>query len=132
MPPKENQPLDFEKTYPCPSCRQGTLIPITLTEAWGCDYCEQIFERREDLDTIGKVATPYHRQRIWRWNGTQWTVGRSAIDKPNTFNSIVIVLFCGGLLWAGLTQIALPAFLLVAIVALGLLLVVRFWVLRQR
>lgn len=131
MHPKENQALDFEKTYPCPSCRQGYLIPITLTEAWGCDHCEQIFERREEPDTVGKVATPYHRQRVWRWDGHQWVVGRK-LDKPKSVNSVIVLGFLVGLLWVGLNKIALPAFLVVGIVVLGVLLVVMFWVLRRR
>ena len=128
---KEDPPLDFDKTYPCPSCRQGTLVPITLTEAWGCDRCKQIFEQRDDPHTVGKLATPYHRQRTWRWNGKQWVAG-SQLAKSGTFSSVAIVTFLVCLLWFGLSRITVPGFFVVGILALILLLVVMFWVLRRR
>ena len=128
--PKDNQPLDFDKTYPCPSCRHGSLIPITLTEAWGCDHCEQIFERREDPNTIGKLSTPYHRQRIWRWDGKRWVVG-SKLTKPKVTDSVVAAALVGGLLWFGLSKLALTGFLAFGIATLVLLLVLMFWMLRR-
>ena len=128
---KENQTLDFNKTYPCPSCRQGSLIPITLTEAWGCDHCRQIFEQREEPNTVGKLATPYHRQRTWRWNGQQWVMG-SKLVRPKATNAVLVVLL-GGLLWFSVTQLTLPGFLTIGIIVLILLiLVVMFWVVFRR
>jgi ribosomal protein L37AE/L43A len=126
---EETQRLDFDKTYPCPSCRQGSLIPITLTEAWGCDRCKQIFELTA-TNSIGKLATPYHRQRTWRWNGKQWLDNgqRTQID---TIKSWFVIAVLGGLLWVALSRIA-PGFFIVGMLALILLLVVMFWVLRRR
>ena len=69
MQSKEPATLELEKTYPCPSCKQGTLIPITLTEAWGCDRCKQIFERTETLHSVSKLSSPYPQQRLWQWDG---------------------------------------------------------------
>ncbi|MEL6816998.1 MAG: hypothetical protein AAFP03_19705, partial [Cyanobacteria bacterium J06598_3] len=80
-PVKETAVLDLDTSYPCPSCKQGQLIPITLTEAWGCDRCKQIFEKQPDANTIGKLASPYQRQRTWRWNGQQWVMS-SKLVKP--------------------------------------------------
>ena len=128
--PEENRTLDFDKTYPCPSCRQGLLVPITLTEAWGCDHCKQIFERGEDPSTVGKLANPYHRQRIWRWNGQQWVVGNH-LARPKAVNAAAVVLL-GFLLWFGVTQLALSGILTAGSIALILLLVVMFWVVLRR
>jgi ribosomal protein L37AE/L43A len=127
---KENQPLDLDKAYPCPSCRQGSLIPITLTEAWGCDRCKQIFEKTA-ADTVGKLVTPYHRQRTWRWNGQHW-IDNSQRVQTDSLKSWATITFLGGLLWVGLSRIAVPGFWIIGIFALILLLVVMFWVLRQR
>ncbi|MGC1307460.1 MAG: hypothetical protein WA885_09540 [Phormidesmis sp.] len=129
--PKEDQTLDFEKTYPCPSCRQGLLVPITLTEAWGCSYCEQIFERREEPGTIGKLATPSHRRRSWRWDGKQWVMG-SKLAKPKTINTYALMALLAGLLWFGLTHSSLPGLLIAGITALVLFLVVMLWLSRRR
>lgn len=133
MQPKDSQILDLNKNYPCPSCRQGSLVPITLTEAWGCDHCEQIFELREEPNTIGKLSTPYHRQRTWRWNGKQWVMG-SKLAKPTTVDFMVAIAFLVCLFWLGLMLPALTGLSLpVGIAALILLaLVVMFWVVLRR
>jgi ribosomal protein L37AE/L43A len=127
---EDNQSLDFDKAYPCPSCRQGSLIPITLTEAWGCDRCKQIFEKTE-ANTIGKLATPYHRQRTWRWNGKQWVDSAQRLP-ADIIKSWSVITLLGALLWIGLSRIDVAPFLIIGILALIILLVVMFWVLRQR
>lgn len=133
MPLKETQTLDLDKSYPCPCCHHGSLVPITLTEAWGCDHCEQIFERREEPDTIGKLATPYHRQRAWRWDGKQWVVA-SKLVRPTVVDLVVAVAFLVCLFWLGLMLPALTGLSLpIGIAALTLLaLVVMFWVVLRR
>jgi len=128
---KEKQLLDFDQTYPCPACRHGMLVPITLTEAWGCDRCKQIFESRAEPNTIGKLATPYHRQRTWRWNGKSWVVG-SKLVRPKAINAITLTAGVIALLWIGLSQAAPPSVLVLGVLALVLLLVVMFWMLQQR
>ncbi len=128
---KEKQTLDFDQTYPCPACRHGVLVPITLTEAWGCDRCKQIFEQREEPNTVGKLATPYHRQRTWRWNGKQWVMGRKFV-KPKAINAVTIGALSVVLIWFVVSRITTSSALILGILALILLLVVMFWVLRQR
>ena len=126
---KNHQVLDLEQSYPCPICRQGTLEPITLTEAWGCDRCRQIFERGADTHTIGKLSTPYHRQRRWHWNGKQWMLV-SQHEKPRAFNAAAAAIL-GFLLWVALSRIdrlGLSSVLLLGIALAVLLLVVIFWV----
>jgi len=125
--------LDPEQSYPCPICRQGTIEPITLTEAWGCDRCRQIFERRAESNTIGKLSTPYHRQRNWCWDGKQWILAGQP-RKPKAFNAAVTAAFVF-FLWTVLSRIdlsELSALFLLGVAAVVLLLVVIFWVLRRR
>lgn len=43
MQSQKPEKLDFNSEYPCPCRRRGRLVPITLTEAFGCDRCQQIF-----------------------------------------------------------------------------------------
>ena len=129
----ENPPLDLESSYPCPSCKQGLLIPITLTEAWGCDRCKQIFERKAQPNTIGKLTTPYPHQRQWQWDGKHWTLRKPHIG--STLNATVgwlrvvvpIVLFWGS--WTILGMLGLSVFLRALIL---LALVVMFWVILRR
>ncbi len=128
---KEKQLLDFDQTYPCPACRHGVLVPITLTEAWGCDRCKQIFESRAEPNTVGKLATPYHRQRTWRWDGTGWVMN-SKLIRPKAINAVTITACLIALLWLGLSQVALPSTLVLGTLALVLLFVVMFWMLQQR
>ena len=125
--------LDLDQSYPCPVCRYGTIKPITLTEAWGCDRCRQIFERRAESNTIGKLSSPYNRQRNWRWDGKQWVMG-SKLIKPRVFN-VTIAASLGFLLWLVLSRIELyslsAVFLLGMAVAIVLLAVI-FWALQRR
>lgn len=132
MQAQEKILLDLDQSYPCPACKQGSLVPITLTEAWGCDRCKQIFEQRKgEANTVAKLSTPYHRQRTWQWNGRQW-LASSTLDQPKAFNSLLVITLLVCLLWIILSKAALPGTLIFSMFALGLLLVVMFWVLRRR
>ena len=130
---KETHKLDLDQSYPCPSCKQGELIPITLTEAWGCDRCKQIFELFAEPDTIGKLSTPYPRQRTWKWNGKHWILNKKALKSSlsdvSAWNKggVRLVLLCIGWTLLALTDFA---FALRALILLGL--VVMFWVVLRR
>jgi len=131
--PEEPQTLDLDSSYPCPSCKQGWLIPITLTEAWGCDRCKQIFELKAQPNTIGKLTTPYPRQRLWKWNGKHWVLSKStlqsALGETPIGNSILLLPILLGIGWSVLTLIGLS----IAIRTLILVaLVVMFWVILRR
>lgn len=65
-------PLDFNQSYPCPVCRQGQLRPIVLTEAMGCDRCQQIFVLKADQTTLEQVSMATATQRTWCWTGRGW------------------------------------------------------------
>ncbi len=130
---EETHALDLDRSYPCPSCKQGWLIPITLTEAWGCDRCKQIFELKPQPNTIGKLTTPYPRQRLWKWNGKHWVLSKntikSALSTPPIGSNILLLPILLGISWGVLTfiglSIASKTLILVA-------LVVMFWVVLRR
>jgi hypothetical protein len=73
--------IDLTADYPCPCRRQGRLIPITLTEAFGCNRCQQIFAVREGGDTIEQLSTTYPYKKLWRWTGRQWSVLRPPVGQ---------------------------------------------------
>jgi len=125
--------LDLDQSYPCPSCKQGELIPITLTEAWGCDRCKQIFELQAEPNTIGKLTTPYPHQRTWQWDGKHWILNRKALKLSLTdlsvWNQVGASLFFTWLGWKLLALIGLPLSLRALIL---LSLIVMFWVVLRR
>jgi hypothetical protein len=66
--------IDFNNEYPCPCRRQGQLVPITLTEAFGCNRCQQIFVVPENTNVLEQLATTYPYKRAWRWTGSNWVI----------------------------------------------------------
>jgi hypothetical protein len=67
--------IDQNQDYPCPCRRKGTLLPIVLTEAFGCDRCQQIFVVQENGQTIEQLSSHYPYKRTWRWTGFRWVSG---------------------------------------------------------
>ena len=72
MRPQKAQKIDLNGEYPCPCRRRGCLIPIALTDAFGCNRCQQIFVVNESGDTIEQISTYYSYKPAWRWTGKQW------------------------------------------------------------
>ncbi len=66
--------IDFNSEYPCPCRRRGQLVPITLTEAFGCDRCQQIFVVEDNGHMLEQLSTTYPYKRAWRWTGNSWQV----------------------------------------------------------
>jgi len=73
--------IDLNTEYPCPCHRKGMLKPITLTEAMGCDKCQQIFVIDETGECLEQLASVSPSPRKWRWNGKNWTPWRQSIQK---------------------------------------------------
>ncbi|MGF1515698.1 MAG: hypothetical protein ACFB5Z_18640 [Elainellaceae cyanobacterium] len=73
--------ISFSTDYPCPCRRRGRLVPITLTEAFGCDRCQQIFVVHENGEAIEQLAATYTQKKVWRWTGKQWSVARSTLGQ---------------------------------------------------
>lgn len=64
--------IDLDREYPCPCRRHGRLLPIALTEAFGCDRCQQIFALDENGQVIEQLSSSYPYKRAWRWTGYRW------------------------------------------------------------
>ena len=88
----KSQKIDQNADYPCPCRRNGRLKPITLTDAFGCDRCQQIFVVQEDGYVIEQLSTHYPYKRTWRWTGQQWRLERASISVGYT-SLLVIVAF---------------------------------------
>jgi hypothetical protein len=70
----KSQKIDLTHEYPCPCRRRGRLTPIALTEAFGCDRCQQIFVVEETGHVLEQLSGNYPYKKTWRWNGHQWKV----------------------------------------------------------
>ena len=77
MRSRKSQKLDLNEAYPCPCRRRGMLKPIVLTEAFGCDRCQQIYVLKDDGYSIEQLSTHYPYRRAWRWTGHQWLLNRN-------------------------------------------------------
>lgn len=64
--------IDLNCEYPCPCRRKGRLLPIILTEAMGCDRCQQIFVVTDEEECIEQLTPSYPYKKKWRWNGKAW------------------------------------------------------------
>ncbi len=74
MQSQKTHKIELNSDYPCPCRRRGRLTPITLTEAFGCSRCQQIFVVEEEGYVIEQLSTTYPYKRSWRWTGHQWNV----------------------------------------------------------
>ncbi|MEL7144004.1 MAG: hypothetical protein AAFZ17_12135 [Cyanobacteria bacterium J06650_10] len=109
------------------------MIPITLTEAWGCDRCKQIFELKAEPNTIGKLTTPYPHQRQWKWNGKHWVISKTNLQ--STLNGLSVwlkIVLPVILLWGGWTALSLTGLSIFVRALILLVLVVMFWVVLRR
>lgn len=77
-PPK----VDFHRDYPCPCRRHGRLLPIVLTDAFGCDRCQQIFVVQDNGHAIEQLSSSYPYKRTWRWTGFRWVPARASWGSP--------------------------------------------------
>ncbi|MBE9043658.1 hypothetical protein IQ255_04420 [Pleurocapsales cyanobacterium LEGE 10410] len=71
MRPYKKQKIDLSSEYPCPCRRKGSLKPIVLTEALGCDRCQQIFVVKKDGQVIEQLSSIYQK-KSWQWTGNRW------------------------------------------------------------
>lgn len=132
----KSQKIDQNADYPCPCRRNGRIKPITLTEAFGCDRCQQIFVVQDNGYVIEQLSTHYPYKRAWRWSGHQWRLDRSSISTSympllviSLFGVVVFFLLLATLQspTAGQTTVRLLAALTVS-----LLLVFMFWLAARR
>lgn len=128
MPPQKAQKIDFNTEYPCPCRRRGRLLPITLTEALGCDRCQHIFVVEKNGQTIEELSTSYPYKRAWRWTGNRWITARrgAGYGYIRLVMGIFTVLSLVCLLLAWQTHSSLMFITVLGIVIL-LMLVMIFW-----
>lgn len=62
--------LDYQGVYPCPVCRLGQIIAISLMDALACDCCNHIFTA--DLERQVLKMADRQPPLTWRWNGRNW------------------------------------------------------------
>ncbi len=74
MQPQKADKIDLNMEYSCPCRRKGQLIPIVLTDAFGCDRCQQIFVVEENGYILEQLSTTYPYKRAWRWKGNSWQI----------------------------------------------------------
>lgn len=98
MPPQKAQKIELNQNYPCPCRRRGTLQPIALTEALGCDRCQQIFVVEENGSAIEQLSTTYPYKRSWRWTGSRWVSANSNLKAsflPVAITVLALMLLVG-------------------------------------
>lgn len=132
----KSQKIDHNASYPCPCRRQGGMRPIALTEAFGCDQCQQIFVVRDDDYVLEQLSTHYPYKRAWRWNGQQWRPDRAAFS-ASYLPMLVVVLFGVVVLVLLITLLQTPTgaqtvVRLLAALTISLLLVFMFWLASRR
>ncbi|MBD0334154.1 MAG: hypothetical protein ICV62_01570 [Cyanobacteria bacterium Co-bin13] len=132
----KSQKIDLNADYPCPCRRRGRIVPIALTEAFGCDRCQQIFVVRDDGYVLEQLSSHYPYKRAWRWTGQQWRLDRSVLS-TSYVPLMMVVLFGLMVLLLLLATLQTPvgaqmAVRLLAALTVSLLLVFMFWLASRR
>lgn len=92
MPSPKSQKIDLTAEYPCPCRRKGTLVPITLTEAFGCNRCQQIFVVEDNGYALEQLSTNYPYKKAWRWLGNRWQPANTSLGESYLPIAMGIVL----------------------------------------
>jgi hypothetical protein len=71
---QKRQKIDLSSEYPCPCRRNAKLVPIALTDAFGCDRCSCIFVVAPDGEQIEQLSGLYTYKRLYRWTGHRWLI----------------------------------------------------------
>jgi hypothetical protein len=92
VPSQKAQKIDLNSEYPCPCRRRGSLIPITLTDAFGCNRCQQIFVVEESGYAIEQLSANYPYRKAWRWTGHRWNTANSSFGQYYLPIAVAIVI----------------------------------------
>jgi uncharacterized protein (DUF983 family) len=84
--------VDLNEQYPCPRCKRGQLKAITLTEAFGCDRCNQIFGLNEEGFILEQLSTSYPYKKAWQWTGANWRDESRGLDSSYLPAAILVVI----------------------------------------
>lgn len=87
----KSKKIDLTSEYPCPCRRKGNLKPIVLTEALGCDRCQQIFVVKKDGKVIEQLSSVYQK-KSWQWTGSRWKNAYDRWTQNNLFRVLLIVI----------------------------------------
>ncbi|NJM56655.1 MAG: MFS transporter [Synechococcales cyanobacterium RU_4_20] len=115
----KSQKVDLSQDYPCPCRCKGSLSRIVLTDALGCDRCQQIFVLADEGRTLEKLISHYPYKQAWRWTGSHWSNARNGWRESFlslAFLSIAALLF----LWLPLARLFSGQILLWVLIAFGL------------
>lgn len=73
------------------------MIPIVLTEAFGCNRCQQIFVVQQGGYALDELPTSYPYQRSWLWNGKQWKILSYPGSRQSYFLVVLLVILAIGI-----------------------------------
>ncbi len=124
MQHQKAQKIDLTQNYPCPCRRRGQLTQIALTEAFGCNRCQQIFVVEEGGYVLEELSTSHRYKRTWRWNGHQWNGATSGFGESYlsiVLGVILVLLIIGFLLALNASANAGMVFWAVVLLLLALL-----------
>jgi hypothetical protein len=88
--------IEHNQEYPCPCRKQGNLQPIYLTEAFGCNRCQEIFALEENGHIIEQLGSMYPYKKAWRWTGYYWKVAHRGVSNkllPLLIASVLVLIF---------------------------------------
>ncbi len=80
-------PLTDDHAYGCPLCRYGQLSPLTLMDAFTCNFCRHIFTPNLQNQTLQLADSD--RPLTWYWTGKHWQ--RVGTDQDNPSTGLLIV-----------------------------------------
>jgi len=123
---QKNTKIDLNSEYPCPCRRKGRLLPIILTEAKGCDRCQQIFVVTDEEECIEQLNPSYPYKKKWRWNGKRWI----ATQKPwqESYFYLTVTCFLASILISTPLLISLSIGInSISAIILGLILIIIFF-----
>ncbi|MDA0866724.1 MAG: hypothetical protein O2890_09950 [Cyanobacteria bacterium] len=52
-----------------------------MTEAFGCDDCQQIFVAKQAGQRLAPLASHAPESRMWYWTGQQWQLDRALLKR---------------------------------------------------
>jgi hypothetical protein len=66
-----------------------------LTEAFGCDRCQQLFVVEDKGYLLEQLSTTYPYKRSWRWMGGRWVIAQPRLGQtylPIALGIILVLL----------------------------------------
>ena len=118
-------PIETNREYPCPCRRKGKLLPIVLTEALGCELCQNIFVLSPQAKSIEQLNISYPYKKVWYWTGRKW------ITKGKPWQENYFLLTTIGFLFSLLICVSLFVALkvginLISAIMVGLIIILLF------